>query len=115
MPDKNKCWFANRVFEIKTKYSLSVDTAEVEVLEQIISQCESVYMIFFNDSTSGETIINEPISESVTEGALGLYDDNNNGRITCAEARSHGIDPVYKFHPAYAFMRDSNNDGVVCE
>ena len=46
---------------------------------------------------------------------LELYDDNGNGRITCAEARRHGIAPVHSDHPAYAFMRDGDGDGVVCE
>ena len=47
--------------------------------------------------------------------ALGLYDDNGNGRITCAEARRHGIAPVPRSHPAYRYMRDGDGDGVVCE
>ena len=47
--------------------------------------------------------------------ALALYDDNGNGRITCAEARKHGIAPVEREHPAYQYMRDADNDGVVCE
>ena len=45
---------------------------------------------------------------------LALY-YNGNGRITCAEARRHGIAPVHSDHPAYAFMRDGDGDGVVCE
>ena len=40
-------------------------------------------------------------------------DDNGNGRITCAEARRHGIAPVPRSHPAYRYMRDG--DGEVCE
>ena len=47
--------------------------------------------------------------------ALALYDDNGNGRITCKEARRHGIAPVRKGHPAYRYMRDGDGDGVVCE
>ncbi len=47
--------------------------------------------------------------------ALGLYDDNGNGRITCAEARNHGIAPVRRGHPAYPYMNDADGDGVVCE
>ena len=47
--------------------------------------------------------------------ALTLWEDNGNGRITCAEARRHGIAPVPRGHPAYRFMRDGDNDGVVCE
>ena len=43
------------------------------------------------------------------------WDDNGNGRISCAEARRHGIAPVRRGHPAYAFMSDPDGDGVVCE
>ncbi len=46
---------------------------------------------------------------------LVLYDDNENGRISCAEARNHGIAPVYSTHPAYPYMTDADGDGVVCE
>ena len=48
------------------------------------------------------------------EDALARYDDNGNGRITCAEARQHGIAPVPRAHPAYRYMRDGDGDGVVC-
>ena len=47
--------------------------------------------------------------------ALAMYDDNGNGRITCAEARAHGIAPVRSDHPAYPYMNDADGDGVVCE
>lgn len=47
--------------------------------------------------------------------ALALYDDNRNGRITCKEARRHGIAPVHRSHPAYRYMRDGDGDGLVCE
>ena len=47
--------------------------------------------------------------------ALSLWDSNRNGRITCAEARAHGIAPVPRGHPAYRHMRDGDGDGVVCE
>ena len=46
---------------------------------------------------------------------LTLYDDNGNGRISCAEARAHGIAPVYAGDPAYPYMTDGDGDGVVCE
>lgn len=46
---------------------------------------------------------------------LALWDDDGNGRITCGEARIHGIAPVTREHPAYPYMRDSDGDGVVCE
>ena len=46
---------------------------------------------------------------------LALWDDNENGRITCAEAEAHGIAPVDRAHPAYRFMNDADDDGTVCE
>ncbi len=49
------------------------------------------------------------------QAALARWDDNRNGRISCAEARRHGIAPVPRGHPAYRHMRDGDNDGVVCE
>ena len=57
----------------------------------------------------------QPASQPATQNALALYDDNRNGRITCAEARNHGIAPVSRGHPAYQYMDDRDHDGVVCE
>ena len=47
--------------------------------------------------------------------ALARWDDNGNGRISCAEARAHGLAPVRRGHPAYQYMSDRDSDGVVCE
>ena len=47
--------------------------------------------------------------------ALRRWDTNGNGRITCKEARAHGIAPVPRGHPAYRFMHDGDGDGLVCE
>ncbi|KAF7788535.1 hypothetical protein PRUB_a1523 [Pseudoalteromonas rubra] len=108
MPEKNRCWFASRVVAIKNKYQLTVDQAEVDALEAVLSHCQSNELVFFPaESTSA--------SDRVTIDALDLYDDNNNGKITCKEARKHGIAPVSKDHVAYAFMNDRDQDGVVCE
>jgi hypothetical protein len=46
LPPKNKCWYANRILEIKTKYSLSVDKFEADILEAILQNCHSSEMIF---------------------------------------------------------------------
>ena len=55
-----------------------------------------------------------PVQIDPTPAAL-EWDDNGNGRISCAEARAHGIAPVRRGHPAYRYMRDGDGDGVVCE
>lgn len=110
LPLYNRCWFTNRIIQIKSKYQLSIDYAEKEALRVELSGCESYEMIYFPETPTrlGETQIDTAID------ALELYDDNNNGRITCSEARAHGISPVRATHPAYEFMIDSDGDGVVC-
>ena len=98
MPPMNKCWFAQRIVEVRQKYGLTIDRPEAEALERILSACSSVEM------------------ESIDcTAALSAYDDDGNGRISCAEARRHGIAPVSSSHPAYPFMHDGDGDGVVCE
>ncbi len=65
--------------------------------------------------------LREPSSTVKNEGRKSTvptalkWDDNGNGRISCAEARAHGIAPVRRGHPAYLYMRDGDRDGVVCE
>ena len=39
LPEHNRCWFAGRVLAIKTKYKLTVDQAEADALEGILSGC----------------------------------------------------------------------------
>ncbi len=55
-----------------------------------------------------------PAESDPSSPALERWDDDGNGRISCAEARGHGIAPVRRGHPAYPYMRDANADGVVC-
>ena len=110
LPERNKCWFANRSVEVRLAYGLTIDRLEAEALERILSNCET---------TELEPLIChvqfKPLPRKVKgdKSVLLLYDDNGNGRITCQEARSHNIAPVHHDHPAHQFMRDG--DGVVCE
>ena len=115
VPARNKCWFAGRVLEVRRIYGLTVDRDEAAALERILSDCESTALepiVCTVPSTSEAVPASAPASG---DDALALYDDNRNGRITCKEARRHGIAPVPRSHPAYRYMRDADNDGVVCE
>ena len=114
MPRRNRCWFAARVVEVRRKYALTVDVREANALEGVLSGCASTGMVV----AEGRGTVPEPASGAVRlEGADALrrWDTNGNGRITCREARGHGIAPVRREHPAYRFMRDGDGDGVVCE
>ena len=109
LPPMNRCWYAARIVAVKRAYALTVDRREATALERVLSSCESTEMIFT------ASLATEPTRAASASDVLALYDDNGNGRITCAEARRHGIAPVPREHPAYAFMRDGDGDGVVCE
>ena len=118
LPPMNRCWFAARVINVKRAYGLTVDRRERDALARALTECEDTDI----DMTPRETIAaaSPPESRGSTTAtgdtdALALYDDNGNGRITCAEARRHGIAPVPRTHPAYRYMRDGDGDGVVCE
>ena len=114
VPDLNQCWFANRVVEVRQKYDLTIDQRERDALEDILSDCASTDMIV--GEVPGPTPTPAAVQgDGAASNALELYDDNGNGRITCAEARNHGIAPVRRGHPAYEYMNDADNDGVVCE
>lgn len=113
LPNLNRCWFANRVVEVRQQYGLTIDERERDVLESILSGCTSTEMIVL-EALSAPTATPAPEEEEISS-ALEMYDDNGNGRITCAEARAHGIAPVRRGHPAYEYMNDADNDGVVCE
>ena len=105
MPPINKCWFAQRIVEVRQKYGLTIDRLEAETLERILSACSS-FGIEFIDCASAIPICPDPLNK---------YDDDGDGRITCAEAQNHGIAPVHRGHPAYPYMRDGDGDGIVCE
>ena len=118
LPSMNRCWFAHRVVSVKRKYGLTVDRREAAALEQVLSACTSKDMVFAAGRSTGALRIPKPSPPSSSGDrvdALGLWDDNGNGRITCKEARRYGIAPVPRGHPAYRFMRDGDGDGVVCE
>ena len=112
LPTINKCWFAARVVAVKQKYALSVDRREAAALERVLAGCASTAMIV---TAPGDPAATPRHAADAFSDALRLYDDNRNGRITCKEARRHGIAPVPRGHPAYIHMYDRDGDGVVCE
>ena len=113
LPPMNQCWFAGRVLDVRGKYRLTIDRREAAALERVLSGCNSTRMVF----VSRPSTPNPPsrVRRSPSRDALRRWDDNGNGRITCKEARRHGIAPVRRGHPAYPFMWDRDGDGTVCE
>ena len=114
LPDRNRCWFAARIVEVRHAYDLTIDPREAAVLEQILAPCDSTDMEPMA-CTARPVSVGDRNKAAGDSHALAMYDDNANGRITCKEARRHGIAPVPRGHPAYRYMRDGDGDGVVCE
>ena len=121
LPDLNQCWFVARTIQVRREYELTIDQTEADAVDRVLSECESTELVVLppGDSatptaTATPTVTAAP-TPSTDVDALALWDDNENGRITCAEARAHGIAPVRRGHPAYEYMRDADGDGVVCE
>ena len=110
LPDLNRCWFADRVVRVRQKYGLTIDQREAEMLDSVLSGCVSVELV-----VADAPITASAPTASSSGNALELWDDNGNGRITCAEARKHGIAPVRRGHPAYQYMHDTDGNGVVRE
>ena len=123
LPELNQCWYVDRIVQVRREYGLTIDRGEADAIDTVLASCESTDMVVLpaGASTTGTATATPPPAEASTPSgdsdvdALALYDDNGNGRITCAEARAHGIAPVHRGHPAYEFMRDADGDGVVCE
>ena len=115
VPERNECWFAGRVLKVKRVYGLTVDRREATALERIFSRCYGTEMELIACTAPSTGTREAGASAPARDDALARYDDNRNGRITCKEARRHGIAPVHRSHPAYRYMRDGDGDGVVCE
>lgn len=118
LPPRNQCWFAERVIEVRRKYGLTIDRREADALERVLASCSSTLMSV-GSCANGFEIADVPAASNsvdvLASSPLQRWDDNGNGRITCAEARRHGLAPVPRSHPAYPFMHDGDSDGVVCE
>ena len=113
LPALNQCWYVDRIVQVRRQYGLTIDPAEAQAIDQVLAGCTSTDLVIV---TSGGAVAATPTPPPVSNvDALALYDDNGNGRITCSEARAHGITPVHRGHPAYEYMTDADADGVVCE
>ena len=111
LPSQSRCWFATRVIAVRQRYGLTIDRREADALDQVLAGCESTALVTFARGAV-------PVAAAAATGspeAVATWDDDGNGRVSCAEARAHGIAPVTRGHPAYPFMRDGDGDGVVCE
>ena len=115
VPDWNQCWIATRVVEVKRAYGVTVDLAEAAALEQILRGCTSREMEPMLCTSTPTPASDGRSGSGPGDEVLAKYDDNGNGRITCKEARRHGIAPVHRSHSAYRYTGDGGGDEMNCE
>ena len=103
LPDLNQCWYVDRTLQVRREYGLTIDRAEADAADTILAGCQSTDMVVLAPGTSATATPTPTTAATPTQSpdvdALALWDDNGNGRITCAEARGHGIAPVHRGHP----------------
>ena len=115
LPELNSCWYVDRIVEVRQEYGLTIDRAETEAIDRVLAGCKSTEMVVLAPGAPTSATATPTPTAAPEVDALAMYDDNGNGRITCAEARAHGIAPVRRGHPAYEFMRDADGGGAVCK
>ena len=119
LPELNQCWYVDRTVQVRREYGLTIDRAEAQAIDRVLAGCQSTDMVVLAPGASATATPTPTAAANPTHSpdvdALALWDDNGNGRITCAEARAHSIAPVRRGHPAYQYMNDADDDGVVCE
>ena len=77
--------------EVRLQFDLTIDERERDELESILSGCATTEMIVQERPSDPQKT---PVGDDEEVGnALEIYDDNGDGRITCAEARNHDIAP----------------------
>ena len=111
LPDLNWCWYVDRTVQVRREYGLTIDRAEADEIDRVLAGCESTDMIILAPGAATTPTAPATSTPSSDVDALALWDD----RISCAEARAHGIAPDRRRNPAYHYMRDADGDGVVCE
>ena len=110
MPERNECWFADRVVKVRRKYDLTIDRREADALEDVLSRCGSFEMVVYPMSGSTEaTRTPQPAARrEVTRRVCGPFRN-------CTSLRRVHPGGVPRGHCAYSGWMDRDEDGWACE
>ena len=103
IPNLNACWYVDRIVQVRLEYGLTIDRAEADAINAVLDGCTPTDMVVPAPTTTETfTTTATPTPTPAPAGnALAMYHDNGNERISCAGARSHGIAPARRGHPAH--------------
>ena len=103
------CDYAATWVAVKWRWSLTVDSLERLTLQSVLNGCSTVSITVPEKAVVTAGTVSEPVSP-VSDGVL----DPNYG--TCSVAQANGAGPYYQgVDPEYAWYRDRDKDGIVCE
>ena len=103
------CDYAATWVAVKWRWSLSVDSLERLTLQSVLNGCSSVSITVPEKAVVTAGVVTEVVAP-VSDGVL----DPNYG--TCSVAQANGAGPYYQgVDPEYAWYRDRDKDGIVCE
>jgi hypothetical protein len=103
------CDYAATWVAVKWRWSLSVDSLERLTLQSVLNGCSSVSITVPEKAVVTAGAVTEVVAP-VSDGEL----DPNYG--TCSVAQANGAGPYYQgVDPEYAWYRDRDKDGIVCE
>ena len=72
LPDLNACWYADRVVQVRQQYGLTVDEAERDALEGVLSDCTSTAMVIVTAPTPTPTQTPTPTPTQTPTASLSL-------------------------------------------
>ena len=114
LPEKNKCWFANKVIAVKKAYNLTVNSEELVALEKVISQCPSFEMVFFeNKNSSPNPVQKNTGSHIVAEFTGGLNVKKSRSGI-CHWKVSSPYYSMTKHYQSFPDVKSCLNSGGRC-
>lgn len=117
MPSNNayKCTYSVTWVQVKYRWSLTIDSSEAKALKKQLATCpKTKKYVMPKVARSMESTIPLPDESSSTSPVP--VDDLDPQFATCSAAKAAGYGP-YKMgvDPEYAWYRDGDGDGIVCE
>jgi len=108
------CDYVQRWIGVKFRWSLTVDTAEKTVLSATLVGCAVASQPVPTKATVTRTSNQAPAPVTGGNGSGDSVTDPDYG--TCKAAKANGRGPyISGVDPEYAFYRDGDKDGMVCE
>lgn len=113
LPDQNRCWFAERVVEVRLQYGLTIDQDEADALDGILTNCQST--VISCDLTEPPPVTEHPPIQTFPNcnalRAAGWTRGVNRGGGTYQTAWDEAEKQTYALNTA----RDGDGDGHACE